>query len=216
MWGKGTNPQPARDPPGRLRGGGSNPPRHSEMGVGAGRSRPASGCRYNRCTATRFRRRPRSGSRTTPTTSISRFSATTPIRRRSRRRSRAATTSGRTTGSGSASTRSAPGQLSYHLMVNPSGVQLDMLNSVAGRRRPVARLRLGQRRPAQRQTGYAVEMRVPLQTIRFQGGGDVRMGILFWRRVSRPGVSVVVAAARARQVGVREARAAAFDDLSRA
>ena len=42
------------------------------------------------------------------------------------------------------------GQLSYHLMVNPSGVQLDMLNSVAGRRRPVARLRLGQRRPPER------------------------------------------------------------------
>ncbi len=25
------------------------------------------------------------------------------------------------------------GQLSYHMMVNPSGVQMDMLNSVAGR-----------------------------------------------------------------------------------
>ena len=33
-------------------------------------------------------------------------------------------------------------------------------------------------------------MRVPLQTIRFKGGPDVHMGILFWRRVSRAGVSV--------------------------
>ena len=33
-------------------------------------------------------------------------------------------------------------------------------------------------------------MRVPLQTIRFRGGDEVRMGVLFWRRVSRTGVSV--------------------------
>ena len=39
-------------------------------------------------------------------------------------------------------------------------------------------------------TGYAVEIRLPLQTIRFKGGADVQMGILFWRRVSRTGVSV--------------------------
>jgi hypothetical protein len=38
--------------------------------------------------------------------------------------------------------------------------------------------------------GYAVEMRLPLASIRFQGGDQVKMGILFWRRVSRLGVSV--------------------------
>lgn len=81
------------------------------------------------------------------------------------------------------------GQLSYHFMVNPSGVQLDMLNSVAGSEDQspdyvwdsAGRLN---------ESGYAVEMRVPLQTIRFRGGRDVKMGILFWRRVSRLGVSV--------------------------
>jgi Domain of unknown function (DUF5916)/Carbohydrate family 9 binding domain-like len=81
------------------------------------------------------------------------------------------------------------GQLSYHFMVNPSGVQLDMLNSVAGDEDQspdyvwdsAGRLNT---------SGYAVEMRVPLQTIRFRGGRDVKMGILFWRRVSRLGVSV--------------------------
>ena len=31
---------------------------------------------------------------------------------------------------------------------------------------------------------------MPLQTIRFKGGDDIQMGILFWRRVSRIGVSV--------------------------
>jgi uncharacterized protein DUF5916/cellulose/xylan binding protein with CBM9 domain len=81
------------------------------------------------------------------------------------------------------------GQLSYHLMVNPSGVQLDMLNSVAGDEDEspdfvwdsAARLN---------DSGYAAEIRLPLQTIRFKSGSDVRMGVLFWRRVSRTGVSV--------------------------
>ena len=81
------------------------------------------------------------------------------------------------------------GQVSYHMMVNPSGVQLDMLNSVAGNEDPspdwiwdsAGRLT---------ETGYAVEIRLPLQSIRFKGGIDPRMGILFWRRVSRSGVSV--------------------------
>jgi hypothetical protein len=81
------------------------------------------------------------------------------------------------------------GQLSYHMMANPSGVQLDMLNGVAGAEDPApdwawdsaGRLT---------DTGYAVEIRLPLQSIRFRGGDAVRMGLLFWRRVSRSGVSV--------------------------
>lgn len=81
------------------------------------------------------------------------------------------------------------GQLSYHMMVNPSGVQLDMLNSVAGDEDDsvdwvwdsAGRLT---------DTGYAVEIRLPLRSIRFKGGPDTRMGLLFWRRVSRLGVSV--------------------------
>jgi hypothetical protein len=81
------------------------------------------------------------------------------------------------------------GQLSYHLMVNPNGVQLDMLNSVAGGedQSPDYVWDSAGRR---NDKGYAIEMRVPLQSIRFKGGQDVRMGILFWRRVSRAGVSV--------------------------
>jgi hypothetical protein len=81
------------------------------------------------------------------------------------------------------------GQLAYHLMVNPSGVQLDMLNSIAGGedQSPDFVWDSAGRLNA---SGYAVEIRLPLQTIRFTGGQDVRMGILFWRRVSRSGVSV--------------------------
>jgi Domain of unknown function (DUF5916)/Carbohydrate family 9 binding domain-like len=81
------------------------------------------------------------------------------------------------------------GQLSYHLLVNPSGVQLDMLNSASGGedQSPDYVWDSAGRR---NQAGYAVEIRLPLQTIRFHGSQDVRMGILFWRRVSRSGFSV--------------------------
>jgi hypothetical protein len=81
------------------------------------------------------------------------------------------------------------GQTSYHFMVNPSGIQLDMINTIAGNEDTSPDYiwdsagRLNDR-------GYAVEMRLPLSSIRFRGGDAVRMGILFWRRVSRLGVSV--------------------------
>jgi Domain of unknown function (DUF5916)/Carbohydrate family 9 binding domain-like len=81
------------------------------------------------------------------------------------------------------------GQTSYHLMVNPSGIQLDMINTISGNEDTSpdwvweSAGRLTDR-------GYVVEIKLPLQTIRLKGGADVRMGILFWRRVSRIGVSV--------------------------
>jgi hypothetical protein len=81
------------------------------------------------------------------------------------------------------------GQVSYHLLVNPSGIQLDMINTASGNEDESPDYvwdsagRVNDR-------GYAVEIRLPLQTIRFKGGEDVRMGVLFWRRVSRLGVSV--------------------------
>jgi hypothetical protein len=81
------------------------------------------------------------------------------------------------------------GQSSYHLMVNPSGIQLDMINTASGSEDESPDYvwdsagRLNER-------GYAVEIRLPLASIRFKGGDQVRMGVLFWRRVSRTGVSV--------------------------
>jgi hypothetical protein len=80
-------------------------------------------------------------------------------------------------------------QLAYHMFVNPNGVQADALNSTAGgedsspdwRWDSAGRLT---------DTGYAVEIRVPLQSIRFKGGRDARMGLMFFRRVSRLGMSV--------------------------
>ena len=37
--------------------------------------------------------------------------------------------------------------------------------------------------------GYVVEVQVPLQTLRFSGGDEVQMGLVFFRKVSRIGVS---------------------------
>jgi hypothetical protein len=81
------------------------------------------------------------------------------------------------------------GQTSYDMFVNPSGVQGDILTSSAkGESTSVdwvwdsaARLT---------PDGYTVEIRVPVQSIRFKSGAEVPMRILFWRRVSRLGVSV--------------------------
>ena len=81
------------------------------------------------------------------------------------------------------------GQTSYHLMVNPSGIQLDMINTLAGNE-DTSPDWIWESAGRIDDKGYTVEIRLPLQTIRFGGGADVQMGILFWRRISRTGVSV--------------------------
>ena len=81
------------------------------------------------------------------------------------------------------------GQVAYHMMVNPSGVQLDMLNSVSGGE-DTAPDWIWDSAGTRTADGYVVEIRLPLQSIRFARGTGVRTGILFWRRVSRLGVSV--------------------------
>jgi len=81
------------------------------------------------------------------------------------------------------------GQVAYHMMVNPSGVQLDMLQTNSGGEDPSPDWvwdSAGRVTP----DGYTVEIRLPLQSIRFKGGDVARMGVLFWRRVSRLGKSV--------------------------
>jgi hypothetical protein len=104
------------------------------------------------------------------------------------------------------------GQLSYHLMVNPSGVQLDMLNSVAGGEDQSPDF-VWDSAGRINQSGYAVEMRLPLQTIRFRGGTNVGMGILFWRRVSRIGVSVSWPALEPGKWVFEKHASLAFDEL---
>jgi hypothetical protein len=81
------------------------------------------------------------------------------------------------------------GQVSYHLLVNPSGIQLDMINTLAGNE-DTSPDWVWDSAGHIDDKGYTVEIRLPLQTIRFAGGADLQMGILFWRRISRTGVSV--------------------------
>jgi hypothetical protein len=80
------------------------------------------------------------------------------------------------------------GQSSYDLFVNPLGVQGDILTTTSAGENTAPDFvweSAGRRTDA----GYEVEMRVPLTTIRFVSGPEVKMGILFWRRVSRLGMS---------------------------
>ena len=81
---------------------------------------------------------------------------------------------------------SGAGQLAYHMFVNPSGIQMDALQSTEEDSAPDWVWQSAGRIDAE---GYAVEIRVPLESLRFRGGTDVRMGALFFRRNSRMGIS---------------------------
>ena len=80
------------------------------------------------------------------------------------------------------------GQSSYDLFVNAAGVQADILTTPSGGENsaPDWVWESAGRRTSE---GYDAEIRLPLTTIRFKSGAEVRMGILFWRRVSRLGMS---------------------------
>jgi hypothetical protein len=80
------------------------------------------------------------------------------------------------------------GQTAYHLFVNPSGIQMDALNTSASGEQFEADF-VWDSAARIVDDGYTVEIRLPLQSIRFSGGDQVRMGILFFRKISRSGVS---------------------------
>jgi hypothetical protein len=81
---------------------------------------------------------------------------------------------------------SRAGQIAYHMFVNPSGIQMDALQSTTEDTAPDW---LWQSAGRVDNEGYVVEIRLPLQSIRFRSGNDVRMGMLFFRKNSRLGVS---------------------------
>jgi hypothetical protein len=82
---------------------------------------------------------------------------------------------------------SGAGQLAYHLFVNPSGIQMDALNS--GSSEDFAPDWVWQSAGRIGEDGWTAEIRVPLENLRFRSGDEVRMGVLFYRRLSRAGVS---------------------------
>jgi hypothetical protein len=81
---------------------------------------------------------------------------------------------------------SRAGQMAYHMFINPSGIQMDALQT---RNEDTAVDWVWQSAGRVDSAGYTVEVRLPLQSIRFKGGDDVRMGALFFRRSSRHGMS---------------------------
>ena len=80
------------------------------------------------------------------------------------------------------------GQTAYHLFTNPSGSQMDALNtSASGEQFDADMVWFSAAKTTA--DGYIVEVQVPLQTLRFSGGENVQMGLVFFRKVSRIGVS---------------------------
>jgi uncharacterized protein DUF5916/cellulose/xylan binding protein with CBM9 domain len=80
------------------------------------------------------------------------------------------------------------GQSAYDHFVNPSGIQGDILTTPSAGENSAPDWvwnSAGKRTPQ----GYEVEVRIPFTSIRFKSGPEVRMGVLFWRRVSRLGMS---------------------------
>jgi hypothetical protein len=79
-------------------------------------------------------------------------------------------------------------QSSYDMFVNPAGIQGDILNSSTAGESSAADW-VWDSAGKRGERGYDVEIRVPLKSLRFKSGAEVRMGIIFWRRVSRLGMS---------------------------
>ncbi len=80
------------------------------------------------------------------------------------------------------------GQAAYHLFSNPSASQMDALNTSASGEQFDADMVWfsGAKTTAD---GYVVEVQIPLQTLRFSGGDEVNMNLVFFRKVSRIGYS---------------------------
>src|SRR5687767_2236793 len=80
------------------------------------------------------------------------------------------------------------GQSAYHLFTNPSGSQMDALNtSASGEQFDADMVWYSAARTTS--DGYVIELQIPLQTLRFRGSDEVRMGFVMFRKVSRIGVS---------------------------
>ena len=168
---------------------------------------------YNPLRGEPARKKRRSGSRTTPKPSISRSAVSTRSPGEYGRPSAAATTRSATTGSGSASIRAAPASLPITSSSIPAASRWTRCKAARTARtwRPIGS---GTAPATIGSDGWSAEIRVPLENIRFRSGANIRMGVLFWRRLSRTGVSTSWPEIGPGEVGVRFARPVAFDDAA--
>ncbi|NIM17323.1 MAG: hypothetical protein GTO45_35425 [Candidatus Aminicenantes bacterium] len=79
-------------------------------------------------------------------------------------------------------------QTSYEFYVNPSGIQLDALNSAVGGW-DMAPDFVWESAGKITGEGYQVEIAIPLESIRFKSGKEVQMGILLLRNITRVGTA---------------------------
>ncbi len=82
----------------------------------------------------------------------------------------------------------ATGQAAYHLFSNPSASQMDALNTSASGEQFDADM-VWFSAAKKTADGYVVEVQIPLQTLRFSGGDEVKMNLVLFRKVSRIGYS---------------------------
>ena len=80
------------------------------------------------------------------------------------------------------------GQAAYHLFSNPSASQMDALNTASSGEQFDADF-VWYSAAKTTADGYVVEVQIPLQTLRFSGSDQVRMGLVFLRKISRMGMS---------------------------
>ncbi len=79
-------------------------------------------------------------------------------------------------------------QSTFEFYVNPSGVQLDgMSTAMYADNLDVSHDFVWESAARIDADGYTVEMRIPLESLRFKGGAEVAMGIMFFRHISRLG-----------------------------
>src|SRR5688572_27785446 len=80
------------------------------------------------------------------------------------------------------------GQAAYHLFTNPSGSQMDAINTSASGEQFDADV-VWYSAAQTVADGYVVEVQIPLQSLRFAAAEDVRMGLVLMRKVSRTSYS---------------------------
>ena len=79
-------------------------------------------------------------------------------------------------------------QSTFEFYVNPSGVQLDgMSTAMYADNLDVSHDFVWESAARIDADGYTVEMRIPLESLRFKGGAEVAMGMMFFRHISRLG-----------------------------
>lgn len=78
-------------------------------------------------------------------------------------------------------------QSSYDFFINPNGIQADIFTTTSGE--DIAPDWVWESAGRLIDNGYQVEVSIPLRSIRFTGGQESLMGILFWRKISRFGKS---------------------------